>query len=215
MANLGAKKSMSPLVRAKPSERFSVNSSANDRTYPLPSNERERLQELYSYSVLGTPAELAYDNVLATIKRIFEVPMAVISFVDDRHQWFKAKLGTEVCETAREDSFCTYAILDTKPLVIENALLDDRFKDNVLVANPPHVRFYAGAPLITPRGFCIGGICAIDSVPRKATDRQLAALEASAKLIVRFLEARKCLAGSFRFGKSLAEMNGNLSSLKL
>lgn len=191
-----------------------MNSSANDRTYPLPSNESERLQELRSYSILDSPPELAYDEVLATIKRIFDVPIAVITFVDDRHQWFKSKLGIDVCETAREDSFCTHAILDTKPFVVENALLDDRFKDNPLVVNPPYVRFYAGAPLVTPRGFCIGGICAIDSVPRKVTARQLAALESSAILIVRFLESRKSLSSSFRFGESLAEMNGNLSSLK-
>lgn len=180
----------------------------------MPSNERERIQELHSYSILDTPPELAYDEVVSTIKRIFDVPLAVISFVDDRHQWFKAKVGTDVCATSREDSFCTYTILDTVPFVVENALLDERFKNNALVRNSPHIRFYAGAPLVTPRGFCIGGICAIDSVPRKASPRQLAALESSAKLIVRFLEARKCLAGSFRYGKSLAEMNGNLSSLK-
>lgn len=196
-------------------EKFGVNSSDQNRPYPMPSNESERLKELYSYGVLGTPAELAYDEVVATIKRIFEVPMAVITFVDNRHQWFKAKIGTDACETNREDSFCTYAILDTKPLVVENALLDDRFKDNPLVVNPPHVRFYAGAPLVTPRGFCIGGICAVDSVPRKVTPRQIGALESSAKLIVRFLEARKSLSSSFKFGESLAEMNGNLSSLKL
>lgn len=178
--------------------------------YPKPANDVARVAELRSYAILDTPPELQYDEVVAAVRRVFEVPIVLISLVADDFQWFKSKVGLEACSTPRDISFCTYAILDSVPFVVENALLDERFQNNPLVTGHPNIRFYAGAPLITTTGQAMGSICAIDSVPRKASSRQLAYLTSSAKLIAKFLEVRRVLEAGFRFGSSLADLNKGL-----
>ncbi len=157
----------------------------------IPANEVERLASLYSFAVLDTPMEEAFDDLAQIAAHIFQAPIALISLVDVDRQWFKARVGIEMSELPRSVSFCDHAMRDDQALVIPDALADSRFADDPLVIGEPGVRFYAGTPLRTPEGFSIGTLCAIDVVPRNATPGQLDALERLGKQVVYLLEKRR------------------------
>lgn len=164
---------------------------------PMPQNEGARLEALRSYGVLDTPAEQAFDDLVRLAGQICDAPMAMISLVDESRQWFKARLGLNICETHRDAAFCSHALL--KPgevMVVPDATLDERFKDNPMVTGEPHIRSYAGAPLLAPGGEAIGVICIKDRVPRAITDTQAQALQTIARQIVDQLELRRSLAES-------------------
>src|SRR5215469_18109412 len=119
---------------------------------PLPKNEPARLEALRRYAILDTFPEQEFDDLARLAALICGTPIALVSFVDANRQWFKARVGLEAPETPRNVSFCAHAIAKAELLVIPDALKDERFRSNPLVTGEPHVRFYAGAPLVAQDG---------------------------------------------------------------
>ena len=143
-----------------------------------PADEPARLRALRDLDVLDTPPEETYDDVVRVATGIAGVPMALVSFVDDARQWFKARVGVGATETPRVDSFCAHAILGRELFVVPDARNDERFFDNPLVTEAPWIRFYAGAPLRLPGGESIGTLCILAPEPRTLTVQQAEALVA-------------------------------------
>ncbi len=131
-----------------------------------PDNETARLAALYDLLILDTPPEERFDKIAQFAASEFDMPIVLVTLLDTERQWFKAIVGTEVCETGRDISFCSHAILRDDVMVVEDALQDPRFADNPLVTGAPHIRFYAGAPLTLPSGLRLGTLCLIDRRPR-------------------------------------------------
>lgn len=149
---------------------------------PIPANETERLSDLRAMNLLDTPPEERFDRIVRLTSRVFDVPMAFISLVDSDRQWFKAKCGVSVNQTARDVSFCAHAINQDEPTVVLDALEDDRFRDNPLVTGEPHIRFYAGCPIAGPNGTNVGTLCMADRRPRNFDTPQLLTLRELAAL---------------------------------
>jgi PAS domain S-box-containing protein len=161
------------------------------KTAPLPANEAERLEALARYQVLDTPPEQAFDDLTRLASHVLDMPVALVSLVDEARQWFKSKVGTEVTETPREHAFCAHAILGTDVMVVGDALRDDRFHDNPLVVGESGFRFYAGAPLLTADGFALGTLCLADRRPRELSGEQIEILRSLARQVVGRLEERR------------------------
>ncbi len=157
---------------------------------PLPANEEIRLQELYNLELLDTPYEEEFDEIVRIASKICNAPMSVVTLLDSQRQWFKAKTGNLGAETPRSVSFCGHAIMGDTIMEIPNALDDERFFDNPLVTETPNIRFYAGMPLVTQRGYKIGTLCVIDTVPRHLDEGQLESLETLARQVMRIIELR-------------------------
>lgn len=136
----------------------------------------ERLQALVETGLLDTPKEGRYERFTRLAQGYFKTEMVLISLVDKDRQWFKSCQGLDAEETSRDISFCGHAILQDEIFQVSDAREDPRFHDNPLVTGPPHIRFYAGAPLVSPKGFAIGTLCLIDSKPRSLESSEAAAL---------------------------------------
>jgi GAF domain-containing protein len=158
---------------------------------PIPDNEAQRLAALREYHILDTAAEQTYDDITALAAYLCDVPIALISLVDESRQWFKSKLGLNQQETPRDVAFCAHAILQTEPLIVRDALKDPRFADSALVTRSPHIRFYAAFPLASPEGFTLGTLCAIDRKPRHLSAEQKRAMQALARQVMALLELRR------------------------
>jgi PAS domain S-box-containing protein len=161
---------------------------------PLPTpDEKERLSELKRLRILDTPAEEMFDELTRLIADVCETPMAVISLVDGKRQWFKSRVGISATETAREVAFCAHAIHGNELFVVEDATKDERFHDNPLVTGSPHIRFYAGMPLTTENDHNIGMLCALDHQPRQLSPLQRNVLEVIGRQVTRLAEVRRKL----------------------
>jgi diguanylate cyclase (GGDEF)-like protein len=143
----------------------------------LPSDEEERLQALSILNILDSAPEERFDRLTRLAKKMFDVPISLVSLVDKNRQWFKSHDGLDVTETSRDISFCAHAILHDKTFIVNDTLSDARFADNPLVTNDPHIRFYAGCPLKAPNGLNVGTLCIIDNKPRDFCAADLASLQ--------------------------------------
>lgn len=157
-----------------------------------PLNERDRLRALVELDILDTLPEREYDDVARLASQITGTPIGLITLVDEKRQWFKARHQFPVPETSRDVSFCAHAILaPTDVMIVADALKDPRFATNPLVLGEPKIRFYAGAPLVTPRGEALGTLCVIDRVPRELVPEQREALNSLARVVMHLLDQRK------------------------
>ena len=157
---------------------------------PHPDNESARLKALLEYDVLDTAAERQFDELTELASTICGVPIAAISLIDTDRQWFKSKVGLDAEQTSRDVAFCSHTILGEDIFEVPDAIQDERFADNPLVTGEPHIRFYAGAPLIAPSGDALGTLCVIGRHPRMLNDTQRMALVGLSHAVVSQLELR-------------------------
>jgi len=141
-------------------------------------DEAQRLKALHHYRILDTDPEQAFDDLTLLASHVCGTPIALITLVDENRQWFKSRIGVPERETARSVSFCSHAIQQPGLFIVSDASTDVRFRDNPLVQNDPHIRFYAGAPLLPREGDALGTLCVIDRRPRVLTEDQKEALAA-------------------------------------
>ena len=157
----------------------------------MPINEKQRLQALHDYHILDTPNEEEFDYITEIASIICDVPISLISLIDNNRQWFKSKIGLDVSETSRELAFCQYAIMTPDILEVEDATKDERFRNNDLVTGKPDIRFYAGCPLIDSNGYAMGTLCVIDRKPKHLTSSQKRTLELLGKAAIRLITERR------------------------
>jgi hypothetical protein len=160
---------------------------------PKLQDDQARLEALRRYWILDSPQEQAFDDVTFLASRVCDTPIALISFVDEKRQWFKSALGLDLRETAVEVSFCAHAVAAGQMLIVPDACQDPRFCDNPFVIGRPHVRFYAGVPLVSPEGLALGTLCVLDDRPRQLSERSLEALVALSRQVTSLLEQRRSL----------------------
>lgn len=157
-------------------------------------SEKVRLQDLDSYKILDTSPEQELDELAEIASAICDTPISLVSFIDNKRQWYKAKKGIQAQEVSIDYTFCQHALHNSKEvLVVDDPLHDNRFKDNPFVVGQPYIRFYAGAPLESLQGNVLGTLCVIDHKPHKITDSQKKALLLLAKKVMSYLETRKQL----------------------
>jgi len=159
----------------------------------MPENEAARLEALHRYRILDTEPERSFDDLTLLASHICGTPMALISLVDADRQWFKSRIGIPISETARAVSFCAHAINHRDLFIVPDSRHDERFRDNQLVTGAPEIRFYAGAPLVTPDGYALGSLCVLDTVARTLNDAQLSALDGLRRQAQSQLELRRNL----------------------
>ncbi|WP_075218153.1 GAF domain-containing protein [Mongoliimonas terrestris] len=135
--------------------------------HPVPPNEEKRLEVLQSLGIMDTERDPRFDELCREAAESFRAPIALITLVDRNRQWFKSTCGLDVNGTPREHAFCTHAIMSEHVMVVPDARIDRRFAANPLVIGPPHVVFYAGAPIVYGEGIRLGTLCIIDHKPRQ------------------------------------------------
>jgi GAF domain-containing protein len=168
----------------------------------------ERVAALRRYEILDTQPEIAFDDFAELASAICGTPMALMTLVDTERQWFKARVGVDdLTETPRQHAFCSHTIMGNEPMIVEDASTDERFANNPFVTSAPHIRFYAGAPLIDHGGIALGSICVIDQRPKQLTPVQRKALKILGRRITEQIELRSV-------SKKLASALGSVKLLE-
>ena len=157
----------------------------------LVSDEQERLEALRSYNIIDTDPEPVFNDLAQLAAYVCGTPMAVVSLLDDERQWLKARVGIDLREVPREQTFCQYALRANDVFEIPDTLADARYASNPMVTGAPHIRFYVGTPLLTPEGYSLGTLCAFDTVPRSLSTDQREALRLLARQVMAHLELRR------------------------
>ena len=158
--------------------------------YPVAHDEAERLLALDATRLIDTPPESVFDRLTWLASQVTDSPMALISLLTSRRQWFKSRIGVEANETPRDWAFCSHAILQNGLFVVEDATRDPRFQDNPLVIGAPHIRFYAAFPLLDGGNQPLGTLCILDREPRKLRDREVRSLRELAALASEEIQRR-------------------------
>jgi GAF domain-containing protein len=184
------------MKRPKPSpeagQKLLIDWSAPTRfKVPIPKDEPERLQDLRGYKILDTLPEDEFDNITLLASQICHTPIAMISLVDSDRQWFKSKVGISLSETSRDIAFCAHAIMQHDLFIVSDASKDKRFNENPLVRFEPKIRFYAGAPLVSPDDHALGTLCVMDHEPRQMTTGQKESLRALSRAVMARLDMRR------------------------
>ncbi|AQU83197.1 MULTISPECIES: diguanylate cyclase [unclassified Halomonas] len=162
-------------------------------SFPIPFDEDARLAALNELALLDTANEPVFDRITRLVSLLLNVPMAAVSLVDANRQWFKSKVGMDTIETPRDEAFCAYTVVQAVPLIVNDALLDERFADNPYVTMPGGVRFYAGLPLKSSQGYVLGSLCAMDIKPRTLNIAEQAAMKDLADIVVGEIQLRERL----------------------
>ena len=158
---------------------------------PTPLNEHARLDLMREYGVLDTPAEPVFDEIVQRAADVCQTPISLLALVDRDRVWFKANIGLDFSELPRDKSFCAYAICQNELYLVPDLLADERFSRNPLVTQKPHLRFYAGMPLVSPEGLALGVLSVMDRKPRELTLEQTVKLKELSKGAVLLLEVRR------------------------
>lgn len=178
-----------------------------------PLNDRARLAALADYMVLDTPPEPNFDDIVQIAAQLCNTPISLVSLIETDRQWFKARVGLEAQQTPIDQSVCKLGLGKTDMLVIPDLSADARTADNSLVSEDPHIRFYAGAPLITPHGEVIGMLCVIDHEPRPdgLTPDQQAVLVTLARQVIAQLELRYAMVRRMEEDAERRQLNEQLT----
>jgi PAS domain S-box-containing protein len=179
---------------------------------PIPENEIVRVAALESFRILDTPSEENFDDLTKLATTICQTPIALISLIDPTRQWVKSACGFNKSETPRKIAFCAHAILQPDLMIVKDTLTDDRFADNPMVTGAPHIRFYAGAPLRTTEGLCLGTLCVVDRVSRDLTPEQQESLTALGRQIMALMELRRHIQEQARHQEELVLRDRSIDS---
>ena len=183
---------------------------------PIPEDEEERLKNLEEYNIMDTAPEMLFDEITELAAQILQCPVSTIQFLNEDRQWFKSKYGVpdDMIETPRDMALCSHTICQNDLLLVPDLTKDERFLDHSMVTFEPNMRFYAGMPLVTPKGHSIGTFCAIDFEPRELTlDQQQAMRQLSHKVVAQ-LELRRTIIEMNEAIKSRDKIHEDLSAEK-
>jgi PAS domain S-box-containing protein len=184
-----------------------------DLVQTMPTQEKSRLEALQRYGILDTPPEKAYDDIVFLASQICGTPIAMLGFLDATRYWCKARVGLELQSLPRQTGFCERTMQGIELFQIPDTHSDPRYSGNPLVVDPPHIRFYVGVPLVSPDGYAVGTLCALDREPRELGSLQHQALRALARQVTTQLELRRSLAEHVRLEAALRDGSRRLEAI--